>query len=60
MGFGESIAAMASSIKGNHALAQRKKSPRQKYREFEVAANKQSLDYKSSMSAEDKQALEQN
>ncbi|MFT6244420.1 MAG: Flp pilus assembly protein TadB [Salibacteraceae bacterium] len=57
MGFGGSVAAMISSIKYNRSIGHRKKSLRDKYKEFEVAQNKKPLEYKSTMSAEDKKAF---
>lgn len=55
MGGGGSASAMNSSIKMNRALAHRKKSLRQKYREYEIANNKDPLSYKGIMSPEDRE-----
>jgi hypothetical protein len=57
MSFGGSVASMISSIKYNRGIGHRKKSLRDKYKEFEVAQNKKPLEYQSTMSAEDKKAF---
>jgi len=54
MGWGGTVTAMIHSIKMNRALAHKKKSLRQKYKEYEVAKNKESLHFGGVMSPEDK------
>lgn len=57
MSYGGFVSGMISTLKNNRKMSYDKKSLRDKYKEFEVAQNKKPLEYKSSMSPEDKKAF---
>lgn len=54
MGFGGTVATMIASIKGNRALAHKKKSLREIAKEYTPAKNKDPLHYENNFSSEER------